>query len=302
LAQVLLRLVQNAGRNVLVEQLGEGVEADLFMVRSRDGEPIWATHRSLVIKLYKPAAALDPAVAHNESNALAHMNAILDGITFDGWRISTPLPLLLCESPLAFVMTLVPGRRLESCLGTSDNMTDEALETMPPAIVAAMKRYWSLGQLHGDLHIENILCDLPARHLSFIDAGTPVGSFVFCNDIARTWYPASHDLGYMLFNTSIRVRSNLGHSAARLREQDLVERILRIFVETVGPLGSRRELVDEIGTCARAHLKSLELTCSPSGLWHALLRQAASRYIDRVINTLIIADRNSHRAASEGRD
>jgi hypothetical protein len=282
----------------LVEQFDEGVESDVFMVRSRDGHPLWETHRSLVIKLYKPAAIPSFEVARKEFDALSRMRTMLNGLTISGWRICTPLPLYLCKSPLALVMTPVPGRRLEACVETSDNLTHEVLETMPRAVVAAMGIYWSMGQLHGDLHIENILCDFAARDLSFIDAGVPVSSFAFCDNVTKRWYPASYDLGYTLYNASIRLRSTIGNSAARFRQQNFVERILRIFVETVDPFEQKEQLLDEIEACARAHLQSLELTWSLSGLGRVLLRRVASRYIDTVINTLTTQERMLHEAAS----
>jgi hypothetical protein len=298
LARVFQQFIRSARRNLLVEQLDEGVESDVFMVRSRDGYPLWQTHQSLVIKLYKPAVIPSFEVARKEFDALSRMHTTLNGLTISGWRICTPLPLYLCKSPLAFVMTLVPGRRLEACLETGDNLIRDALETMPRAVVAAMGRCWSMGRLHGDLHIENILCDFAARDLSFIDAGVPVSSFAFCDIVTKRWYPASHDLGYMLYNTSVRFRSTIGTSAARFRQQNLVERILRIFVETVDPFDQKQQLLDEIEACARAHLKSLELTWSLSALWHVFLRRVASRYIDTVINTLRTQERVPHEAAS----
>ena len=49
LARVFQQFIRSSRRNFLVEQFDEGVESDVFMVRSRDGHPLWETHRSLVI-------------------------------------------------------------------------------------------------------------------------------------------------------------------------------------------------------------------------------------------------------------
>jgi len=296
LTQVLHEFIGNARLNFFIGQLDEGVESDVFVVRSQDGNPLWHAYRNFVIKLYKPAVVPSFEVARDEYDALSRMHGILNGLTISGWKIRTPLPLYLCKSPLAFVMTVVPGRRLELCLKTGDNLTPDALETMPRAVVAAMTRFWSMGELHGDLHIENVLCDLTARELSFIDAGVPVSTFVLCDNLTKRWYPASYDLGYMVYNTSIRLRSTIGNSAARFRQQDLVKRILRIFLETVATSDQKQELLDEIEVCARAHLKSLQLTWSLSGLWHVLLRRVASRYISTIISILRTQERIPHGA------
>src|SRR5262249_24956886 len=107
-----------------------------------------------------------------------------------------------------------------------------------------------------------------------------------CDDVSKYWYPASHDLAFILFNTAVRVRSAIGKPGARRRQHIFAEGVLRAFVETIHPLERRRWLLDEIHACARAHLKSLDPSLSLRGLWHAVLGRAASRRIDRVVAKL----------------
>jgi hypothetical protein len=80
------------------------------------------------------------------------------------------------------MMTMVPGKKLNLCLETGDNMTPEVLESASRAVSAAMEKYWSIEpQLHCDLSFNNILCDIAARDLSFIDLGALENCF-FCED------------------------------------------------------------------------------------------------------------------------
>jgi O-antigen/teichoic acid export membrane protein len=285
--RVLQQFTQSSkDRGWIIEQLDEGMQAKVYAVRSQNRQPIWQTYRDLVIKLYKPEAAPNVELVRAQFDSLSRLHATLNGRTINGWKTYSPAPLYVCQSPLALVMTGVPGEMLSLCLETGDNLTPEVLESMPRAVVAAMETCWSLGQLHGDLHIDNILCDIVNRDLSFIDLGVPANSYFPCNDVTKRGYPASHDLAFMLFNTGVRVTSTIGKPGACLRQQMFAESVLRVFIETIGPFEEKQWLLDEIEACARAHLKSLDLSLSPRGLWHVLLRRVASRRTDRLLARL----------------
>jgi O-antigen/teichoic acid export membrane protein len=285
--RVLQQFTQSSkDRGWVIEQLDEGVQAKVYAVRSQNRQPIWQTYGDLVIKLYKPEAAPNVELVRAQFDSLSRLHAALNGRTINGWKTYTPAPLYVCESPLALVMTVIPGAMLGLCLETGDNVTPEILESVPRAVVAAMETCWSMGQLHGDLHFDNILCDIVNRELSFVDLGVPANSFFLCDDVTKRWYPASHDLAFMLFNTVVRVKSTVGKPGARLRQQMFAESVLRVFIETIGPFEEKQWLLDEIHAGARAHLKSLDLSLSPRGLWHLLLRPVVSRRIDRLLARL----------------
>jgi hypothetical protein len=160
-------------------------------------------------------------------------------------------------------------------------------------IIAAMEKCWLVGQTHGDLNFDNILCDLADRALSFVDMGVPTTSLLG-EDSTGCCHPASQDLGYMLYETGAKVRSTFGKPSSRLRKERFAECVLRAFIETIAPREDKQRLLDEIHACARVHLKSLDLSLSPHGLWHAFVRSAASRCIDRLLAGL----RTDARAAS----
>jgi len=286
LIRVLQQFTQSAeDRDWVVERLDEGGQAHVFAVRSRDRQPVWQTHRSLVIKLYKPAATPSVELVRAQFDALSWVHTALNGRSVNGWKISTPLPLYVCKSPAALVMTWVPGGKLTALLEIGDNVTPEVLESIPRAVVAAMQTCWSIGQLHGDLNLDNILCDVAARDLSFVDLGV-AANFGFLDDVDERWCPASHDLAYMLYATQVRLKRNIGHPGARLRKQMFTESVLRAFIETTGPFEDKQRLLDEIQAFTRLHLKGLDLSWSPRGLWHVLLRRVASRRIDAILGRL----------------
>jgi O-antigen/teichoic acid export membrane protein len=269
----------------VIETLGEGDQANVHSVRRQNRQWIWQTHRTLVIKLYKPEWAPKVEAVRRQFEALSRLRVVLHGHTINGWKISTPAPLFVCVSPLALVMTMVPGRPLTSLLDDADNVTPEVLDSVPRAVVAAMERCWSVGQLHGDLNFDNILCDIANRGLSFVDLGLPTNSPFFDDDIPRRWYPASHDLAYMLYDTGTRVKSTIGNPKARLRQQLFAESILRAFIETIGPFEEKQRLLDEIEACVRVFLKSLQRLrpSSPRELWRMIVKKIAARRIDAIL-------------------
>lgn len=266
----------------VIETLGEGTQANVHSVRSQSRKRIWQTHRTLVIKLYKPELTPRVELVRRQFEALSRLREVLHGRTINGWKISTAAPLYVCMSPLALVMTMVPGRPLTSLLDDADNMIAEVLDSAPRAVVAAMERCWSIGQLHGDLNFDNILCDIANRGLSFVDLGLPTNSFLLGDDIPRRWYPASHDLAYMLYDTGMRVKSTFRNPKARLRQQLFAESTLRAFIETIGTFEEKQRLLDEIEACARVHLKSL-CPSSPRELWRMIVITIAARRIDAIL-------------------
>jgi O-antigen/teichoic acid export membrane protein len=266
----------------VIKTLGEGDQANVHSVRSQSRQRIWQTHRTLVIKLYKPELTPKVEAVRRQFEALSRLRVVLHGHTINGWKISTPAPLYVCVSPLALVMTMVPGRPLTSLLDDADNMTPEVLDSVPRAVAAAMERCWSVGQLHGDLNFDNILCDIANRALSFVDLGPPTNSLPLCDDVPRRWYPASHDLAYMLYDTGMRVKSTLGNPKARLRQQLFAESTLRAFIETIGPFEEKQRLLDEIEACTRVFLKSL-CPSSPRELWRMIVKKIAARRIEAIL-------------------
>ena len=266
----------------VIETLGEGDQANVHSVRSQSRQRIWQTHRTLVIKLYKPELTPKVEAVRRQFEALSRLRVVLHGHTINGWKISTPAPLYVCVSPLALVMTMVPGRSLTSLLDDADDMTPVVLDSAPRAVVAAMERCWSVGQLHGDLNFDNILCDIANRGLSFVDMGLPTNSLLLDDDVPRRWYPASHDLAYMLYDTGMRVKSTIGNPKARLRQQLFAESTLRAFIETIGPFEEKQRLLDEIEACARVFLKS-PCPSSPRALWRMIVKKIAARRIDAIL-------------------
>lgn len=284
---VLRQLTRGVGADDwIIARLSKGEQATAYVVRERDRQPVWPSHAMLVIKIFEPAASPSLEFVRRQFDALARLHAALHDCAIAEWRIFVPAPIYLCPSPLAIVMTLVDGRKLEACLENEREMTPGAMESAARALVAAMQRYWRINsQPHGDLNLSNILCDPAKRHLSFVDPGeSEIRSRL--DDGLKGLSPASLDLGYMLYATVTAVKRNIGRFDAATRKRGFVELVLRSFLDGLGPAEAKRRALDEIEFCAKAYLRELELSWSPRGLWRTFIKTSASRQIEALMRRL----------------
>jgi O-antigen/teichoic acid export membrane protein len=268
-----------------VRKLDEGEQANVFVAELRSRRLDVRAQGPVVIKLYKSTIASRDELAGRQFECLSRSHALLRGRTFNGWRISAPVPLYMCRSPLALVMTMVPGRKVSWHLRTGGELTRDIVDTAPQAVVAAMTDCWAAGQSHGDLNVDNILLDPVAREISFVDLDLPP-IVPLCGDGASRWRPASHDLAYMLYDAAMRVKPDVVRPGVRARKLMFAERILRAFVGTIAGCEDKMRLLDEIRACARLHLEAIEVSWSSQGQWRRLLRRSAARSIDTTLERL----------------
>ena len=270
-----------------ITRLGEGDHSTVYIVQSKDRQPVWREHDDLVVKLYKPEAALTPEMVEAQFDSLSRLHSALHGLTVNDWKISTPKPLHVCKSPLALVMTAVSAKKdLKSCAATDDDLTPEVLEAIGRAFIDAMQERWSRGQIHGDLALQNILYDVQGQNLSFIDPGTRECCTV-CYVLSECWRPAVLELGHVLRDLGTDVRDMIGNPIARLRRQIFVESALRAFIEAIDSIDDKQRALDEIQACAQVHLsRALLPSWSPRGLWHWLLTQLVVRRMTSILDGL----------------
>src|SRR4029077_11389279 len=98
-----------------ISRIGAGEQSVVFIAVPEElkNTPFRSEHRQLIVKLYKTAAGLSLERVQAQSSSLSKLHLILDGREFKGWTFSVPRPICVCPSPLAFVMTAVPGQHLD---------------------------------------------------------------------------------------------------------------------------------------------------------------------------------------------
>jgi O-antigen/teichoic acid export membrane protein len=269
-------------QNLSVTPLGKGCQSYVFVAESRNSRPILGVQQRLVVKLYHSANSCEIYRAQLECKMLHRLRGVLDARYFSGWRTCSPAPIHLCMAPLALVMTVVPGTSLNTRLEERGGMPPHLLQSAAQAIVAAMKLYWSTGHSYGDLDFNNILCDVGGRHLSFVDPGMPGD---YCRDVSGGWFPASHDLGYMLYATETNLKHDIRAPRARMRKRGFAASIVRAYVGSL-EAAERDAALDEINACAQAHLRRLGWNWSGRGAWRWILKEYCCRRINATIGAL----------------
>jgi len=258
--------------------LGAGDHASVYVVRDCGGAPVWRDHASVVIKLYKPEAGLSEEMVTAQFASLARLHTAVDGLRVDGWAISSPQPLHICTSPLALVMTEIPGKiDLRSGTGHDPDLTPERLDELGRVLACAMLDNWAQRKLHGDLGLQNMLYDLKGRRLSLVDPGTRE-CCVVCNEPSHRWSPAILELGHILRDLGTDVRNLTGNPLARLRRELFIKSALRTYIATIDTPAERHQVLQEIRACALHHLAKV---LAPAFTLRGLLRTPLTRFVER---------------------
>ena len=261
--------------------LADGGQAQLFTVRARDGGA-----DDFIVKIYRGDGPEVREAARDEYACLGRLHARLDGTIQDAWTVRCPRPLYLSDASAALVMTRVPGTPLSRHLAARKGPAPEVLDSISRATVSCLRRYWAAdGRLYGDLILDNVLCDLPSRTLCLVDPGMPE-RFYLCCDAPRSWYPASRDLGFLLFCTASLVRRSIGRPVLHSRQKAMAVRLARTFLDGLGSATERREALAEIEACAGLHLGRMRVSPSHGGLWRGVVKLVASRTMKRFFREL----------------
>lgn len=275
--EVLQQLVQpDPAADWDVRALGEGYQGRIYRIRACGDGALWQGYRDLVVKLY-PDGPAGFETARRQFDAQVRLHGAVDGRMAHGWTFRAPLPLHVSESPPALVMTMAAGVDLNKSLAACRDQAPEVLASMARALVAAMRPHWAAGCPHGDLCLQNILCDPVHRVLTLVDADKPddVGG------VPNEWYPASRDLAGILCDVATDIRT-IDRRVA-LRKGVFAESALSAFLTIMEVPGREPGLIAEVRAFAQAELKSLELPWSVQGLYHLLQRRVAIPRIDRLL-------------------
>ena len=264
-----------------ITRLGGGQYAETFLVRS-NGPPILG-HHSLVVKLYKPLNDVTFQMVEAEFDSLSNLHAVLDGRAINGWKISAPRPLRIHRSPLALLMTEVPGLHIDSYASKIDILTSRNLRDAARAFATTMPQCWSSGGRHGDLGVHNVLFDIEAKKISFVDPGTSAGCPV-CNGSTKPQSPQASDLAHVLYDVSIDVMDMIGSRTMRMHREAFVESVLRTIIENIDSPEQKRMLLDEIWSSALRHIGvCLQSSWSLKGMWHGFLKRILAQRISSIL-------------------
>lgn len=266
-----------------IRRIGGSGDTEVFVINSTRGQPIWGTYDTVVAKVYKPGAPFTFEIVQAQINSLDKLRTALDGREFNGWTIAVPRPLYSCKSPLALMMTVVPGRQIDSCTSKDDVMTSTILIDAARAFAMAMEQYWSSGRRHGDLNFRNVLFDIESKGISVIDAGSRQDCRI-CNDSTILQSAAATDLGHLVWELGIDIMDTIKSQTVRMRKELFVETVLLTIIDGRNSGEQKRQFLNEIWNCAQQHIAELPLPWSLQGVWNRILRQVARQRIRLILD------------------
>ena len=274
-------------RELEIKRIGQGGQGEVFAVQSPDNKPIWNSHCGIVVKLFHTESEeLDQAI-QSEFVALSRLNAVVQGRQFAGWHIQSPVPILRTETPVAIVMTKVPGCNFHEYLQRAVKFNATELSSAAAAIAEAISAYWQDERnCYGDFHLANILCDPTSKTISFIDPGMPRETWL-CQDAPDYWQPASRDLAYLLFEVSTcSIKVSIFNRAASKRQRKIVDAILMESLRQLTSTKERESILEEIHLCTKHYLTLIPCNWSLQGVWQRFVRWKAARSIANTLNQL----------------
>jgi O-antigen/teichoic acid export membrane protein len=272
-----------AADGLAITRLGVGDHAETFLIQSKNPK-LFPNEDALAVKVYKAEAVLTLAMARAQFKSLLRLHEVLDGRNINGWRISVPNPLHLCESPLALVMTAARGRQIEYYASRCDSSISKTLIDAARTCALAMQQCWAIGQRHGDLWLANILLDLENKEISFIDAGT-IEACSICND--GTNVRTAREIAHLLCQDATDISGLFGRSAVRTAKEAFVEHFLLATIENVDVPEERQVILNEIWFWAKRHLQPyLGTSWSIQVIWFRFVYQVATYRIRWLLKRL----------------
>jgi O-antigen/teichoic acid export membrane protein len=294
IAQILQQLVQpNPAVEWDIRQIGQGFQGRIYGIRTGRDDAFWQGYHDLAVKLYhdEPAAA---ETARRQFDAQVRLHCSVDGKTVHNWTLRAPLPLHVSEAPPALVMTMAAGTDLNKSLADHIDQPPEVLAVMARVLVTVLQPYWATGSPHGDLCLQNILCDPAHRILTLVDADKPVCAGAIFNQS----YPAAYDLAGLLCDVATDIRT-IDRRAA-FSKRMFAESVLAAFLTMMDAPEREPELIAEILAFARAELKLIDLRWSPRGLFRLIQRSIAMPRIHRMLAAAQVNAQMRHRPSVVG--
>jgi hypothetical protein len=132
--------------------------------------------------------------------------------------------------------------------------------------------------------VHNILLDIEAKKISFVDPGTSAGCPV-CNGATKPQSPQASDLAHVLYDVSIDVMDMIGSRTMRMHREAFVESVLHAIIENMDSPEEKRLLLGEIWGSAQQHMSiCLEHSWSLKGMWHGFLRRMLTQRISSILD------------------
>lgn len=245
-----------------------GTQAKIFLAYIPQMDPEEELRSKLVIKLFNTKKENLKETLKEEYESLSLLGNSFQHFNVNGWNISVPRPLLLTDNPSALIMSYVQGISLEKLLLHWDQNKRFDISALHNPIISSLQRYWTdHNRIYGDLNCSNILCAIQSKNIFFVDPGAPNPSYNL-KFTSKVFFPASHDLGYWLFevcatNTKIQIFSP---DKAR-RRGSFVKQLIHCYMHYFVQEPRIEPFLDELNECAKFHVSRIKSSWGLRGVW-----------------------------------
>ena len=252
----------------VIRPLQHGKQAKAFLAYNPNRKFDTTQSSHFVIKIFDKKKPNVTYALNNEYESLSLMSFSFRKLQVDGWKISVPSVSFLSHDPPALVMNYIQGIPLDDLLRRTDEKTRNILSTLYKPISLAFQKYWSdHSRIIGDLNYNNLLLDISTDTLIIVDPGVPDPSFIW-NDTPNEFFPASNDLGYLLFevcatNTKIRI---LSRDRAQ-RRSSFVQQLIRCYMHKFIEKSHYDNFLEELQECSNRHVTRIKLSWGVRGFW-----------------------------------
>jgi hypothetical protein len=246
-----------------VRELSRGGQATISLVASGAGD-------ELIVKQFKETPGVEAAL-RDEVAALELLRSLVDSQQILGWTVCIPRVVATSAEPPRLALTRVPGAPIDTLIQSG---------WIPPwelsaALAEVFQRYWGhCGRPLGDVNLKNLMCSPEMHQLAIVDPGLPSDEFELRGE-RRRYYPASRDLGCLLHEVlSTNVLLGLSRRSSAAARLGFVREVIRACMS---PDEDVDAFVDEIGSCAAAHLARVGGGGVLLSAWRVAVRGVARR-------------------------
>lgn len=264
-----------------VRPIGQGEQATVWLAEPGQTRAALPPADGVIVKLYRGRTSGDRRAFLSEKEGLEALAAALPDHAACGWELRAPQLHGVNAEHLALVMSHLSGQPLVSWLVTArpDLAT---LEVLAQTLLVGLRGVWGSGGLYGDINLKNVLCDPTARTLGLIDPGLPHPWFR-CQRVSQEWYPASRDLGYLLYSVAVSVKNHMREPRARRRQLAFVSLVLQQYLNALPTAACVKSALREIDACAQVHIDNIACSWSVTGVWRGLVKRLTRRSLDGLL-------------------
>jgi hypothetical protein len=256
-----------------VRELSRGGQATISLVAPLVGGD------EIILKQFRETPGVDAAL-RDEVAALELLRSLVDNQQIFGWTIRIPAVVAISEQPPRLALTRVAGTPLDALIQRGWTPPWE----LSAALAEVFQRYWRRsGRPLGDVNLTNLICSPEIRQLAIVDPGLPSDAFELRGE-TRRFYPASRDLGCLLHQVlSTNVLLALSRRASAVARLGFVREVIRACTS---PGDDANAFVDEIGSCAAAHLSRVSGGGVLQSAWRLAVRGVAQRALQAEVTSM----------------